>query len=130
MFFRHLFKVFVFTLSILAIHLLSAYLDKYLSDYRGQYNALTFTLLGMGAVVLIFYPLLVWMDRGVDRLARGFLGFGKNLAGRKLGMILAFTAGFYGLFFLYGKLWFNANLHPQVLAALKTAVFNIRNLWA
>ncbi|GEM_PF-831486 len=122
MFFRHLFKAFVLILTILSVNLLTAYLDNYLSDYRGQLDALTFTLLGMGVVVLLFYPLFAWMDQGVDRIAREFLALGKRLIGRKLGMMLAFLAGFYGLFYLYGELWFKTNLHPQVLD-------RVENLW-
>ncbi|MBI1193695.1 MAG: hypothetical protein GC205_11055 [Bacteroidetes bacterium] len=122
MFFRHLFKAFVLILTILSVNLLTAHLDNYLSDYRGQFDALTFTLLGMGVVVLLFYPLFAWMDQGVDRIAREFLTLGKRLIGRKLGMILAFLAGFYGLFYLYGDLWFQTNLHPQVMDRLE-------NLW-
>jgi len=121
-FFRHLFKAFVLILTILSVNLLTAYLDNYLSDYRGQLDALTFTLLGMGVVVLLFYPLFAWMDQGVDRIAREFLALGKRLIGRKLGMMLAFLAGFYGLFYLYGELWFKTNLHPQVLD-------RVENLW-
>lgn len=122
MFFRHLFKAFVLILTILSVNLLTAHLDNYLSDYRGQFDALTFTLLGMGVVVLIFYPLFAWMDQGVDRISREFLTLGKRLIGRKLGMILAFLAGFYGLFYLYGELWFHTNLHPQVMD-------RVLNLW-
>ena len=55
MFFRHVFKAFVFILTILSVNLLTAYLDNHLSGYRGQYDALTFTLLGMTVIVIVFY---------------------------------------------------------------------------
>lgn len=124
MFFRRLFKVFVFVLSILAVNLLTAHLDNHLVAYRGQYDALTFTLLGMGVIVLIFYPLMAWMDGGVERVSQAFLGFGKRLIGRKLGMILAFLVGFYGLLYCYGELWFGMNLHPLVMAKAE-ALFHL-----
>ncbi len=127
MFFRHLFKAFVLILTILSVNLLTAHLDNYLSGYRGQYDALTFTLLGMTAVVIIFYPLFSWLDGWADRVAREFLRLGKRLIGRKLGMILAFLAGFYGLFYLYGELWFQTNLHPRVIANMQELIHNLKN---
>jgi hypothetical protein len=126
-FFRHVFKAFVFILTILSVNLLTAYLDNHLSGYRGQYDALTFTLLGMTVIVIVFYPLFAWLDHGVDRLAREFLSLGNRLIGRKVGMFLAFIAGFYGLFYLYGKMWFGINLHPRVLALLNEVVQNLKN---
>jgi hypothetical protein len=125
-FFRHLFKAFVLILTILSVNLLTAHLDNYLSDYRGQFDALTFTVLGMGVIVLLFYPLFAWLDQGIDRIAREFLAFGKRLIGRKTGMILAFLAGFYGLFYLYGQLWFDTNLHPLVVDRVAQLWLRIR----
>jgi hypothetical protein len=126
-FFRRLFKAFVFALTILSVHLLGAYLDQHLIAYRGQFDALTFTLLGMGVILLLFYPLFTWLDAGTEYLAGEFLGLGGRMIGRKAGMILAFLAGFYGLFYLYGQLWFDANLHPRVMERVELFIHKIRS---
>jgi uncharacterized membrane protein len=122
MFFKRLFKVFVFVLAILTANICANYLDAYLSGYRNHYDPVLFTALGMGIIVLIFYPLFLFLDDLVENAAESFLLLGKRLIGRKLGMIAAFCAAFYGLYYLYARMWFGININPRVWAEIQQLV--------
>lgn len=122
MIFRRLFKVFTFVLAILSVNLLSNYIDTYLTGYRSHYNPVQFTLIGMAVILLIFYPLFAYLDKLVESVAEDFLRIGKSMIGRKTGLIFAFLAAFYGLFYLYSVMWFGEsikpNIHQQVWGAI------------
>ena len=117
---RRLFKALAFVLAILSANLLTNWLDDYLVGYRGQYDPVLFTLGAMGIVVVVFTPLFAWLDAGAERMAQAFLRTGKRVAGRFLGMLLAFLIAFYGLFWLYGRWWLQRDLNPLVWERITT----------
>jgi len=120
--YRHLFKFMVFVLGILTANLVAIWIDKYLLSYRFNYPPHVFTGIGMGVVLLIYYPLFLYMDKWATKFGDKFLKAGKKFGGRKLGSFLAFLLGLLILFYFYGREWFNIN----VIVSLFKSLVNIQ----
>jgi hypothetical protein len=108
--YRKFFKFMVLILGILFANLLTIWIDNYMLSYKWQYAPHIFTWIGMGVVLLIYYPLFRYMDKWSTTLSDKFLKAGKKLAGRKTGSFIAFFVGLLLLFYFYGREWFNANV--------------------
>ncbi len=117
--YRKFFKFMVLILGILFANLLTIWIDNYILSYKWQYAPHIFTWIGMGVVLLIYYPLFRYMDRWSTKLGDKFLKAGKKLAGRKTGSFFAFVAGLLTLFYFYGREWFNTNVFLSVLESIK-----------
>jgi uncharacterized protein YacL len=110
---KSLLKIFVLIISILLANLITIWIDKYLMTFKWNFSPYVFTAIGMGAIVIIFYPLYTHLDKWQPFSATSYIKAGKKFAGRKVGAILAFLIAFFGLFYLYGKEWFNVNVLKQ-----------------
>jgi hypothetical protein len=66
-----------------------------------------FTFIGMGVIVLIFYPLFTKMEEWVKQISTKFIKTGKNVAGKYFGLFLAFITAILILFYFYAKEWYN-----------------------
>lgn len=108
--YRHFFKFMVFVLGILTANLVTIWIDNYMLSYRFNYSPHVFTCIGMGVVLLIYYPLFMYLDKWTTKFGDHFLKAGKKFGGRKLGSFLAFIFGLLILFYFYGREWFNSNV--------------------
>lgn len=108
--YRYSFRFVVMSITILTANLLTTALSNYLVTYRNHVKPLTFTLLGMAVIVLIFYPLFAKLEEWVKKISIKVVKKGKSLAGRYLGLVLAFVAAMAVLAYFYAKMWYHINL--------------------
>jgi hypothetical protein len=67
----------------------------------------SFTLIGMGVIVLVFYPLFTKMQEWVKNISARFMRTGKSVGGKYVGLFLAFFVAMLILFYFYAKMWYN-----------------------
>jgi len=107
---KRLIKFVVFTITILTANLLSDYAGDFLTSYKYQYKPLTFTLIAMGVITLIFYPLFEFLEKWVGIFSKRIVREGKNFVGPNLGLLLVFLISMTVLTFLYVKQWYGINI--------------------
>lgn len=112
---RFFFRFFVITITILIANLLTTALSDYLITYKNHIKPVTFTFLGMGVTVLVFYPLFTKLEEWVKRFSMKFIKSGKGVAGKYLGMLLAFLAALVVLCWFYGKMWYHLDFFSLLL---------------
>ena len=108
--YKFLFRFFVITITILTANLLTTALSDYLITYRHHMKPISFTLIGMGVIVLVFYPLFTKMHEWVKNISARFMRTGKSVAGKYAGLFLAFFVAMLILFYFYAKMWYNIDL--------------------
>lgn len=113
--YRYLFRFFVMTITILTANLMTNAISDYMVSYKNQYKPLTFTLLGMGVIVVIFYPLFVKLEGWVKDISVKAIKSGKSLGGKYLGLILSFLVCMLVLTYFYAKMWYHINIFETLL---------------
>ncbi len=108
--YRFIFRFVVTTLTILTASLLTSAISDYMISYKNSYKPMTFTLIGMGITVLIFYPLFLKLEDWITNISIKFIKSGNSLAGKYLGLFIAFLAGLIILMYFYAKMWYNIDL--------------------
>jgi len=108
--FKGIFKFMVLILGILLANLLTIWIDQFMLSYKWQYAPHLFTWIGMGVVIVIYYPLFTHIDKWATKAGDKFLRAGKKMGGRRLGSVLAFLIALFVLYFFYGLEWFNTNV--------------------
>ncbi|HLP74547.1 MAG TPA: hypothetical protein VK155_16690 [Bacteroidales bacterium] len=105
--YKFLFRFFVITLTILTANLLTNAISNYLTTYRHHMKPVAFTFIGMGVIVLIFYPLFIKMEEWVKKISTRFIRTGKSVGGKYLGLVSAFLIAIALLFYFYARMWYN-----------------------
>jgi hypothetical protein len=105
--YRLFFRFVVMTLTILTANLLTTAMGAYLATYKNQYKPLTFTLIGMTVIVVIFYPLFTKLEEWVKSLSVKVVKSGNSLAGKYLGLTLTFITALLILLYFYVKMWYH-----------------------
>lgn len=113
--YRYLFRFFVMTLTILTANLLTNAISDYMVSYKNQYKPLTFTLMGMGIIVIIFYPLFVKLEGWVKDISVKAIKSGKSLGGKYIGLIVTFLICLLVLTYFYAKMWYHINIFESLL---------------
>jgi hypothetical protein len=108
--YRFLFRFVVTTLTILTANLITNAISNFMVSYKNNLKPLTFTLIGMGIIVVIFYPLFVKLEDWVTNISVKAIKSGNSLAGRYLGLFLTFTIGLFALAYFYAKMWYHIDL--------------------
>ncbi len=106
-------KVFNFTVTILTIltaNLVTSYITDLLISYKWEFKPLRFTLLAMGVITLIFYPLFTMLQKWLDKFSRRFVKAGHSFAGRYLGFILMVVVALFILTCFYAHMWYHINV--------------------
>ena len=111
-----LFKLVIAAITILTINLLTTYLINYMINYKTHYNPLTYTLIEMGIMVLIFYPLFTKMEDWLNVLSAKIARKGRSFAGKYLGLLLTFVVCISVLLCLYAKLWYKLDVVKLLLS--------------
>ena len=105
--YRNVFRFVVMSITILTANLLTSALSSYLVTFKNHIRPLTFTLIGMAVIVLIFYPLFAKLEVWVKKLSMKIVNKGRSLAGRYLGLAMAFVTCLMVLSYFYAKLWYD-----------------------
>ena len=64
----------------------------------------------MAVTVVIFYPLFAKLEEWVRGLSTKIIKKGKSVAGKYLGLILAFLVSLSVLSYFYAKMWYHIDL--------------------
>jgi dolichol kinase len=71
--------------------------------------------MAMGIIVLVFYPLFARLEVWIKGLSTRIVREGKSLAGKYLGLALAFIACLTILCYYYAKMWYHIDLLRIIL---------------
>ena len=107
---RFFFRFAVTTITILTVELLVTWITGYLESFRSRFDPYSFTLVSMGIITIIFYPLFEKMHDWVKSLSKKIIKSGKSAGGKFFGLLLAFLCCFGILFYFYLKMWYGKDL--------------------
>ena len=116
--YKSIFKIMVLIIGILLANLITIWIDNYTLTYKWNFPPYVFTWIGMGVVVLIYYPLFTHIDKWATKFGDKFMKAGKKFIGRKIGAVLAFLIVLFVLYYFYGKEWFHINVIKQLYNAI------------
>jgi hypothetical protein len=108
--YKTLFKFIVTTITILTVSLLTSKITEYMISYKTHYRPVTFTLIAMGIIVVIFYPLFMWLEEWLNELSAKIVRSGKSFGGKYLGLLLMFIVCMLVLVYFYTKMWYHIDL--------------------
>jgi len=108
--YRFFFRFVVMTLTILTANLLTNAISDYMVSYKNSYKPLTFTLIGMAIIIVVFYPLFLKLESWVRDLSVKVINSGKSLAGKYLGLSFTFLGGLVVLVYFYARMWYHIDL--------------------
>jgi dolichol kinase len=72
--------------------------------------------MGMAVIVVIFYPLFAKLEEWVKGLSMEIVKKGKSLAGKYLGLAIAFLLCLAVLSYFYAKMWYHIDLFGILLS--------------
>jgi hypothetical protein len=105
--YRFFFQFIVTTLTILTANLVTNAISNYMVSFKNSYNPLTFTLIGMMIIVVVFYPLFMKLEDWITYLSVKVIRSGNSFAGKYMGLFLTFLAGLLVLFYFYARMWYH-----------------------
>jgi hypothetical protein len=108
--YKALFKFTVTTITILTVNLLTSKISDYLISYKAHYKPLTFTLIAMGVITIIFYPLFMKLEDWLNVISVKIVHSGKSFGGKYLGLLIMFVICLSILVYFYAKMWYNIDL--------------------
>jgi hypothetical protein len=108
--YRKLFIFVVTTLTILTANLLTNYISAYLISYKSHLRPITFTLLAMGIICIVFYPLFTKLEEWLNKFSSRIVRSGKSFGGKYLGLLFMFIICLLVLTYFYAKLWYHIDL--------------------
>lgn len=121
--YRYAFRFAVMSVTILTANLLTTEISNYLVTYRREIKPLSFTLIAMGVIVVILYPLFARLEAWVKSLSMKVVRKSKALAGKYTGLILAYAACLLILCYFYARMWYNIDLFRIILKGQTGAYF-------
>lgn len=121
--YRFLFRFVVTTITILTANLLTTAISDYMVTYKNTARPLTFTLIGMAIIVIVFYPLFLKLEDWVTGLSVKLVKSGKSLAGKYLGLFFVFVVCLVVLGYFYARMWYQIDIVRALFSG------SIRNLF-
>jgi hypothetical protein len=113
--YRYFFRFAVTSITILTATLLTNAISNYMITYKNHYKPFTFTLVGMGVIIVIFYPLFIKLEEWVKNISVKVVRSGNSFAGKYLGLPLTFLVCLLVLFHLYAKMWYHIDFFQALL---------------
>jgi hypothetical protein len=108
--YRKLFTFAVTTLMILAVNLITTVITDKLISLKWEFKPLRFTVISMGVITLVFYPLFLKFEDWLSRFSSRFIKAGHSLAGKYAGLLLMYAIGLLILLYFYAHMWYNVNI--------------------
>lgn len=108
--YRFLFRFVVTTLTILTANLLTTAVSDYMITYKNHVKPLTFTLIAMSLIVVVFYPLFLKMEEWLKKISVKVIKSGNSVAGRYIGLFFTFLGGLLILLYFYARMWYHIDL--------------------
>jgi hypothetical protein len=97
-------------ITILSANLLTSFITDKLISFKWELKPMRFTLISMGIIALIFYPLFTMLQGWLDRFSKRFVKAGHAVAGKYLGLLLMFIFGLFVLTCFYAHMWYDINV--------------------
>ncbi len=112
-------KFLVLALSILLVNFLNVLIDNYVqTNVKQRFSPHVFTLIGMGLILIIYYPLFAWLNNWSSSFANWFLKLGKHIGGTITGSLLVFLFALLLLYYLFGRLWCDTNVFFSIIQSI------------
>jgi hypothetical protein len=108
--YKAIFKFVVTTITILTVNLLTIKITEYLISFKTHYRPITFSLIAMGVITIIFYPLFTWMEVWLNELSAKIVRSGKSFGGKYIGLLVIFVVCLSVLLYFYAKMWYHIDL--------------------
>jgi hypothetical protein len=108
--YRYFFRFVVTTLTILTANLLTTALSDYMITYKNHVKPITFALIAMAIIVVVFYPLFMKMEEWLKGISVRFIKSGNSVAGKYFGLTITFLGGLSVLLYFYTKMWYHLDL--------------------
>jgi len=105
--YKFFFRFVVATITILTATLLTNAISAYLVSYKNHFRPVVFTFLGMGIIIVIFYPLFMKLEDWLKYLSVKLVKSGNSAAGKYLGLFITFLVALLILFYFYAKMWYH-----------------------
>jgi hypothetical protein len=105
--YKYLFRFVVTSLTILTANLLTNAISEYMITYKNHFRPFTFTLIAMAVILIVFYPLFMKMDDWLKAISVKLIQSGSSVAGKYLGLTMAFLGGIMVLFYFYARIWYH-----------------------
>lgn len=116
--YRSIIRILVLVVSILSVTLITSRIDTFVQSYKTQFNPFVFTWMGMGIIVLIYYPLFTQIDKFATKYSTSLIKAGNKLTGNKAGVFVAFLLIIAILYLFYGYFWFDKNVYVEMFRAI------------
>lgn len=113
--YRFFFRFVVTTLTILTANLFTTAISNYMTTYKNHLKPLTFTIIGMAIIVVVFYPLFMKMEEWLKNVSVKMIKSGNSLGGKYLGLTLTFLGALMVLFYFYAKMWYHIDFMQVLL---------------
>jgi hypothetical protein len=110
--YSRLFKFAVTTITILTVNLITSKISDYMISYKFKTHIkpLTFTLMAMGIITLVFYPLFTHMQGWLNTLSLKIIKSGRSFGGKYLGLLMMYVVCLVILLYFYAKMWYNLDM--------------------
>jgi hypothetical protein len=125
------FRILFFVLTCLAIliaDLSIVLINKYVLSYKGEVGKHYITLIGMAAVLVIFYVFVTNITRLSEKFVNKFVHITRVYLGRQIGLYLSVSILFVFLFAGYYWAWFDMNLFNEIRDFFLSVLSGIRSL--
>lgn len=112
---RKLSKYVILIFTILLADIIKEIILHYIGFHRNFRHPYTSVALGMGIIVLVFYPLFLLMEKITEKIAESYISNTQKIAGGNMkGLFIALVLGLGILYFVYLKVWFNINIFNKL----------------
>ena len=108
--YKKIFKFAVMTITILSVNLITTKITDYFIGYKVQYKPITFTLIAMAIIILIFYPLFTNLEEWVNGISAMIVKSGKKFGGKYIGLFVMFFLCLGVLLYFFTKMWYDIDL--------------------
>jgi len=98
------------TITILTANLLTTKITGYLISFKADYKPLKFTLIAMGVITLIFYPLFSMLEEWLNKLSAKIVKSGSSAGGRYTGLFVMFFTCLTVLLYFFARMWYHIDL--------------------
>jgi hypothetical protein len=105
--YKFFFRFVVTILTILTATLITNTMSDFMVSYKNHYKPVVFTFIGMGIIVVIFYPLFMKLNDWVKNISVKAIKSGSSVAGKYLGLFITFIVALLILFYFYARIWYH-----------------------
>lgn len=104
-------KALIFAISVLTAKIVAEKIFNLVIGYRDSINPYTSTALGMLIILLVFTPILTFMNQMLSKITKGYLKASKKVAKKShQGLYIGAFVAIMILYFIYLNSWYQINL--------------------